>query len=206
MADTVSNLFADTISAVEAAANYYSSVNNDKSLREAFHEAGRGQGLVRQALQAANLNLGGRKPTEKTAVLVEACRTKAKLSEGIFKEAAQAPEGSGFDRYKAAVEQNKGSTVEVLTVGMMKGICELAEDDAMKAAMETLVMELRDAVAKLSKMEPSMPTEEAGHNFTNFTNRGRDQINAPSGTVNRSEGAGNHFPGATFSGSVSFGN
>jgi hypothetical protein len=63
-------------------------------------------------------------------------------------------------------------------------------------------VELRDAMAKLSKMEPSVPTEEAGHNFINW---GRDQINAPGGTVNRSEGNGNHFPGATFSGSVSFG-
>ncbi len=202
MTVTVGNLIADMISAIEAAANYYTSVKDDRNLREAFHEAGRGQGLVRQALQAANSNLGDRKPTEKTAELVKACHAKAKLSEGIFKEVAQAPADSRFERYKEAVRQSKGRTVEDLTVGMMKDMCELAEDDAMKAAMEDRVMELRDAMAKLSKMEPSVPTEEAGHNFTNW---GRDQINAPSGTVNRSEGTGNHFPGATFSGSVSFG-
>ncbi|KAK4233650.1 hypothetical protein C8A03DRAFT_19309 [Achaetomium macrosporum] len=202
MSVTVSNSFADTINAVEAAANYYNSVKDDKSLRETFHEAGRGQDLVRQALQVANSNLGGRRPTEKTTELVEACHFKAKLSEGIFKEVAQAPEDSRFERYKAAVRQSKRSTVEVLTVGMMKDVCELAEDDAVKAVMEDRVVELSDAMAKLSKMEPSVPTEEAGYNYTNW---GRDQINAPGGTVNRSEGSGNHFPGATFSGSVSFG-
>jgi len=202
MSVTDSNFFADTIKAVEAAANHYNSVKDDKSLKEAFHEAGRSQALVWQALQAANSNLGDRKPTEKTAELVEACRAKAKLSEGIFKEVAQAPEDSRFERYKAAVRQSKGSTVELLTVGMMKDMCELAEDDAMKAVMQDRVVELRDAMAKLSKMEPSVPTEEAGHSFTNW---GRDQINAPGGTVNRSEGSGNHFPGATFSGPVSFG-
>ncbi len=87
-------------------------------------------------------------------------------------------------------------------MGMMKDMCALAEDDTMKEAMEDRVVELRGAMAKLSKMEPSVPTEEAGHSYTNW---GRDQINAPGGTVNRSEGSGNHFPGATFSGSVSFG-
>src|SRR5690348_11108890 len=81
MTVTTSNLFADTINAVEAAANYYNSVKDDKSLRGAFHEAGRGQGLVLQALQDAHSNLGGRKPTEKTAELIEACHAKATLSE-----------------------------------------------------------------------------------------------------------------------------
>ena len=168
MTVTISNLFAHTINAVEAATNYYNSVKDDRSLREAFHEAGRSQSFVRQALQAANSNLGDREPTEKAAELVEACHAKAKLSEGIFKEVAQAPENSRFERYKEAVQERKGSTVEALAVGMMKNMCELAEDDTMKAAMEDRVVELRDAMAKLSKMEPSVPTEEAGHNFTNW--------------------------------------
>ena len=148
------------------------------------------------------MNLGDWEPTKKTAGLVKACHAKAKLSEAIFKEVTQAPEDSRFERYRAAVRQSKGNTVKVLTVGMMKDMCEPAEDDAMKAAMGDRVVEMSDAMAKLSKMEPSVPTEEAGHNFTNW---GRDQINAPGGTVNRSEGSCNHFPGATFSGSVSFG-
>ncbi|KAJ4287414.1 hypothetical protein N0V88_007686 [Collariella sp. IMI 366227] len=195
-------MFPDTINAVEAAATYHNFVKDDKSFRESFHEAGRIQGLVRQVLQAANSHLGGRKPTEKTAELVEACHAKAKLSVGIFKGVAQAPEGLRFERYKEVIRERKGSTVEVLALGMMKYMCELAETDAMKAAMEDQVVNLRDAIAKLSRMEPSVPTEEAGHNFTNW---GRDQINAPGGTVNRSEGTGNQFPGATFSGSVTFG-
>ncbi|KAK3897919.1 hypothetical protein C8A05DRAFT_47619 [Staphylotrichum tortipilum] len=178
MSATKTNFFAGTINAVKAAANYYNS-------------RGRSQGLVWQALQAANLSLSDPKPTEKTAKSVERCHAKAKLFEGIFKEVAQAPEGSRFERYKAAVRQSKGSAVEDLTVGIMKDM-----------SMEGRVMELRDAMAKLSKMEPSVPTEEAGYNFTNW---GRDQINAPGGTVNRSDGSGNHFPGATFSGSVTFG-
>ena len=38
-----------------------------------------------------------------------------------------------------------------------------------------------------------------------FYNAGRDQINAPGGTGNKSDGPGNHLPGATFFAPVSFG-
>ena len=38
-----------------------------------------------------------------------------------------------------------------------------------------------------------------------FHNAGRDQINAPGGTANKSDGSGNHLPGATFNAPVSFG-
>jgi len=169
-------LFADTINAVEAAATCYNFVRDDKSLRKAFDEAGRSQGLVRQALQAANSDLGDRKPTEKTAELDKACHAKAKLFESIFKEVAQAPEDSRFQRYKEVVREHKGSTVEVLIAGMMKDVCGLAEGDVMKVAMEDQVLDLRDAMAKLSKMEPSVPKKKATHDFTN---RGRDHINAP---------------------------
>jgi len=202
MSVTNSNIFADTIEAVGAAANSYNSVKDAKDLGETFHEAGRGQGLVLQALQAANAHHKGREPTEKTADLVKACDVKAKLSKDIFGEVAQAPEGSRFERYKEAVRGQKGRTVEVLTIGMMQDICKLAEDDTMKAGMESEMKKLRDAIAKLSGMEPSVLTEGAGRNFTNW---GRDQINVLGGTVNRSEGSGNHFPGATFTGAVTFG-
>ena len=36
-------------------------------------------------------------------------------------------------------------------------------------------------------------------------NAGRDYINAPGGIANKSDGSGNHLPGATFHGPVSFG-
>ncbi|KAK4031736.1 ankyrin repeat-containing domain protein [Parachaetomium inaequale] len=38
-----------------------------------------------------------------------------------------------------------------------------------------------------------------------FHNAGRDHINAPGGIANKSDGSGNHLPGATFHGPVSFG-
>jgi hypothetical protein len=95
--------------------------------------------------------------------------------------------------------------VETLILQMMKDVCKLAEDEAMKEAMGGHATELRTMMDKLSKMEPSLPTEEARHSFTKS---GNDQIITLGGhsIVNRSEGGtGHQFPGANFSGAVSFG-
>lgn len=86
--------------------------------------------------QAAKSDIYGRKATGKTAGLVEACYAKARLFEGSSK---QAPEGSRFERYKEAVRERKKRAGEVPSVGMMKDMCKLAGDDAMKAARENRV-------------------------------------------------------------------
>jgi hypothetical protein len=92
--------------------------------------------------------------------------------------------------------------VEVLMMGMMNYVCVLAENDAIRAGLEDQVNALRGAIEQLSKMEPSVPNEGSGNTFTHFGSG--DMLNAPGGTVNKSTGSGNHFPGATFSGSVTF--
>lgn len=98
-------------------------------------------------------------------------------------------------------QHSKGSTVEMLTVGMMTDVCELAKDDAIKAGMGDQVQVLEDEICKLSSMQPSVPKEGLGNTFYSF---GGKQFNAPHGTLNHSEGSGPQFPGATI-GSMSFG-
>ncbi|KAH7370321.1 hypothetical protein BKA65DRAFT_488176 [Rhexocercosporidium sp. MPI-PUGE-AT-0058] len=203
----VTSLISSTIAALEATTKHYNTVKDDKGLREAFHEAGRGLLLVREALQGANTQLDGRNlagDPQSAIRSLQACNTKAKLSESIFKDVAQAPETSRFQRYKAAVQRHgQGRTVEVLTTGMMKDVCDLAENDAIKAAMEDHVKGLREAIDKLSKMEPSVPNEGSGNSFSNF---GGEQFNAPGGTQNitKGEGKGPQLPGANFYSTVSF--
>lgn len=101
-------------------------------------------------------------------------------------------------------QKGKGRTVEVLIIEMMHDVCALAENDAIKAAMKDQVKGLRDTIQKLSTMEASIPKDRPGHTFTYYGSG--DQLNAPGGNVNKSTGSGNRFPGATFSGFVSFGN
>ncbi|KAH7115656.1 hypothetical protein EDB81DRAFT_820371 [Dactylonectria macrodidyma] len=207
MAVTVTDLISSTITTLEAATHHYNVVKDDKGLRGAFHEAGRGLLLVGQALQTAKTQLGGRNvagdPQTAMGSLKE-CNTNAELSKSIFNAVAQAPETSRFERYKEAVRQEgKRRTVEVLMMVMMNDVCALAENGAFRAGMEDQVNGLRGATEKLSKLEASVPNEGSGDTFTHFGSD--DMLNAPGGTVNKSTGSGNHFPGATFSGSVAFG-
>ncbi|KAM6512087.1 hypothetical protein FALCPG4_017073 [Fusarium falciforme] len=193
MAATVTDLISTTITTLEAATRHYSVVKDDKGLREAFHEAGRGLLLVGRALQTAKAQLGGRDlagdPQSAVDSLKE-CNTNAELSKSIFNAVAQAPETSRFERYKEAVRQEgKGRTVEVLMMGMMNDVCALAENDAIKAAIKDQVIGLRDAIEKLSKMEPSVPKDKPGHTFAHYGSG--DQFNTPGGTQNISKGSGN---------------
>lgn len=204
MAATVTDLISTTITTLEAATDHYNVVKDDKGLREAFHEAGRGLLLVRQALQTGKTQLGGRNAAgdpQSALDSLKACNANAELSKSIFNAVAQAPETSRFEGYKEAVRQEgKRRTIEVLMMGMMTDVCALAENCAIRAEMEGQVNRLRGAIEKLSKMEASVPNERSGDSFTHFGSG--DQLNALGGTVNKSTGDGKHFAGATFSGPV----
>lgn len=207
MAATVTDLISGTITALEGATDQYNLIRDDKGLQEAFHSAGQRMILIEEALRAANTQLARRDQTQVSQSVLnslEACNNKAELSMSIFKHVAPMPKTSRFERYYAAVRsEGKGKTVEVLVMGMMSDVCALAENDAIRAAMEDQVKKLRDATEKLSKMEASVPGQKSGNMFNHYGTG--DQLNAPGGTLNKSTGSGNHFPGATFSGSVSFG-
>lgn len=202
MADRVRYLISNTIATLKATRERYNVVKDDKSLRAAFHEAGEGLVLVEQALQAATTQLAGDPPNVINSL--KACSTKLELSKRLFGAVIEGPQASRFNRYKAAVgDEAGGRTVEALTSGMMKDVCALAEDDAIKAAMGNWVItRLRDASEKLSKMESSVSNEGPGNIFHSYDG---DQFNAPWGTQNITRGNGPQFPGATISGGVTFG-
>jgi hypothetical protein len=72
------------------------------------------------------------------------------VSETIFKDIGEASADLRFERSSAALQQHgKGSTVEMLTVGMMTDLCELDKDDAIKAGMGDRVQGLEPASSKL---------------------------------------------------------
>ncbi|RKK67487.1 hypothetical protein BFJ69_g14455 [Fusarium oxysporum] len=206
MSATVTDLISTTTTNLEAATCHYSVVKGDKGLCETFHEAGQGLLLVKRALQNAKTQLGGRglagDPQSAMDSLKE-CNANAELSKNIFNAVAEPPETSRFECYKEVVRQEgKGRPVEVLMMEMMNYVCALAENGAIRAGMEDQINALRGAIEKLSKMEASVPDERSGNTFAQYGSG--DQLNAPGGTVNKSTGSGNHFPGATFSGPVTF--
>lgn len=203
---SLTSLISSTIAVVQATRRHYSAVNDDESLRDAFHEAGRELSPLEEALQLAKSQLETCDQAgclQRAMKIFEACNTKAMLSETLFKDVAQAPMDSRFERYKMAVRrEGKGNTVEVLVKGMMNDMCELANDSAVKAAMETQAGILRSAIDKLSQMESSVPNEQSTNNFSHYGSGG--QFFASGGTQNNNTGSGNQFLG-NLGGPVYFG-
>ncbi|KAG5772103.1 hypothetical protein H9Q72_001599 [Fusarium xylarioides] len=208
MATTATDLISTTINDLEAAVYSYSAVQGDKALHAAIHEGGRNLFLVGRALEAAKTELGGRDlagdaDASSTMDLLKQCKVNAELSKIIFNAVALAPEASRSQRYKEVVRQEgDGRTVEVLVMGMINDVRLLAENDAVRAGIQDQVNALREAIGRLSAMESSVPGEASSYTFTNYGSG--DVLSAPGGTINNSTGTGNHFPGASFFGTVSF--
>ncbi|KJZ70322.1 hypothetical protein HIM_10290 [Hirsutella minnesotensis 3608] len=191
----LTSLILSTITILNATTKNYNIVNNDNSLPEAFHEAGRGLLLVEEALQTAKTQLDGRDPgdPQSTSSSLDACYTRAKLSESLFKVVSQA-ETPRFERYKMVVRQEgKGNKVEALVKGMLTNVCDLAKDVAIEAAIKGQLKGLRGAIGKLSTMEPSVPDEGLGHSYTNY-----------GGTQNNNTGSGKQLVDAQFHAPVTF--
>jgi hypothetical protein len=213
----VTSLISSTIDILKASRENYQVVKDDKDLREAFHEAGRVLHFVEEALQTASTQLDGSDLLEipqSAMILLDACNTKAKLSESISKYVAQGPETTRLERYKEAVYQHgNGKMAEVLALEMMQDVCDLAENDAINVEMVHHVKQLHAAIDKLSKMEPSVPKESLGNMFSAYGDARQfntlsvygdsHQFNALDGSQYNND-RGNQFPGATFSGPVSF--
>ncbi|KAH6681006.1 hypothetical protein F5X68DRAFT_211698 [Plectosphaerella plurivora] len=199
----MANPFSDTIQTLQAATRHYNDVQNDKGLQESFHESGRGLELVAEALQIANAQLARRDMTGDLQGTMKEFNVKAKITESIYQAVAQSPGTSKFQPYKDAVGQmGQGRMVEVLVTGMMKDVCAMAQNDAIKTEMEGQVNRLQDAIKKLSTMEPSLPAESGG----TFTHHGSgDQINAPGGTQRISKGSGPQFHETNFHAPITFG-
>jgi hypothetical protein len=201
------SLVSTTITTLSSAKNHYNIVKDDKRLPAAFHEAGQGLLLIEEALQRVEMQLNGcdiAGDSKDTMSSLEACNSKAKLSESIFIDITQAQESERFEGYKVAVRgKGKGNTIEVLVIGIMNDVCDLAKDNAIELAMKPQVKPLREAIERLSKMEPSMPNKQSGNFFSSYGSG--NQFNATGGTQNNNTGSGNQFPGANFSGTVHFG-
>ncbi|KAI8649861.1 hypothetical protein NCS56_01436900 [Fusarium sp. Ph1] len=138
--------------------------------------------------------------TQKTLESLQECYAKADICKTIFLAVADAQPEKRQEAYKEAVQKrSKGRTVEQLVIGIATDVCGLGEIPAIQKHVEGL----RGAIDRLSNMEPSLPKAKTDDVFNHYGSG--DQLNAPGGTVNKSTGSGNQFPGATFSGSVQFG-
>ncbi|UPK91690.1 hypothetical protein LCI18_002625 [Fusarium solani-melongenae] len=199
LSNAVARCIQRTIGALSSAASEYGVVKEDTTLQEAFHEAGRTLPLIQQALEESPAELQG--VTQETLESLRECNAKSEICKAIFLAVADAQPEKRQEAYKeAAQKRSKGRTVEELAIGIATNVCGLGEI----LAIQKHIKGLRGAIDRLSKMEPSLSKAKTDGVFNHYGSG--DQLNAPGGTVNKSTGSGNHFPGGSFFGSMTFGN
>jgi hypothetical protein len=198
----VRDLVSRTITILQVTTEHYDAIDDDESLCETFHQAGRGLILIHRTLEAAQTHLSRDDlacDVQKALSPLKACKRNAELAETIFKTIALASETSRFNEYKAAT-RGWGNRVEVLVINMMEALCHLADDVPIQIAGEKKAKTLRDAINKLSDMGPSIPNEESGNIWAHYGSG-----NLITGEIrNITRGQGPQFPGATFTGTVNF--
>lgn len=197
-ADSISNI----IDIVEAARKKYELVKDDKMLGKTFHKAGHGLLLIKEVLSALRPHIPVEVPKDTTSL--ESCSSTAELLETIFHEVSQAPADVRLQSYVTYIETNgRASLVEILVIGMMEHICQLATDCAIEDKMEDQLYELRTAIDKLAKMEPSVPVNQREmYHFANQSNG--SQYNATGGSQHNATNNAKQFVGSTFHALVTF--
>ncbi|OJJ08346.1 hypothetical protein ASPVEDRAFT_47496 [Aspergillus versicolor CBS 583.65] len=204
MASTRFNrLASEAIDTVDTAERNYKTIRNDNHLPESLH----GVGQTLQSVQGALRSIQG--PVDRDSIkaclqALTAFNTKAKLSERILVDIAQAPTDRRLEAYRQAVKKKPGGNmIEQLAIGMVADLSTLASRSTAKRSMEGQLEQLRAEVERLSKMEPSI-SETRPYNKFSSSGPG-NQFNATGGTQNNNTGSGNQFASVTFTGPVNFG-
>lgn len=185
------------IVSVEASRRHYGKVKDDKDLLTAFHGAGKALDFIDQALQAVKnyLNLNG---LSSSASSLNSCKSKANVSEKIFKLVSGAPKDTRYMCYETAVQETgNGQTVEDLVLGMMKGIRDLANSSG-DAGMKHCAAWLNDRIMDLADMGSSLQKKVANNQFNAHDNS--TQFNAPGGNQHNNISNGFQFTGTNHGG------
>ncbi|KZZ99532.1 SesA [Moelleriella libera RCEF 2490] len=186
-------------SEINLALSRYKSVENDRSLPEAFHASARGLRLTQEALGP---QCTSRCVSTKNLSVLNECTNKASIGAQIFEAVADASNDK-VEAYKAAAMKfNKSETNESLVIVIMNHVYALAEDLRID---KTRTGKLAEAIQKLTDMESSLPMEQRGH-INNFHNSGwGEQHNAPGGTQNINRDGGLQITGAMNHGPINWG-
>lgn len=202
----VAILISGTIDILENVTQVYDTVKDAEDLPSAFHEVGQRLPLVQRALRTAEEHMVrvniSKDSYREMKLPAEECKTKAKRLEDIFKKVASPGKASTYENYRKAVRQGgKGYLIEVLMKELMQEVCLLAENGAIKTAMEAQVKELLNAVAELETIAPSVPDEEPSTNFIHYGS-GHQLILTGEGSQFNNTGSGTQY----HAGVMNFGN
>ncbi|KAL7961184.1 hypothetical protein V8C34DRAFT_274017 [Trichoderma compactum] len=193
---------------------HYETVKGDHTLGNTFHEAGRGLGLIRDALglfQTQQPTAAAEAPTSTDTaqaqsgadILLRDCHNDATLSKNLFQQISQVSPATRVQSYRDFLSVNGShNLVESLISNLMQNIYCLAK---YYGTTEGLLKGLCDAIDELKRMKSSDPIlhNEGIHSYLNRASG--TQFNATTfSTQYNSTGSGSNFTGANFHGAVIF--
>ncbi|RYC78527.1 hypothetical protein BFJ63_vAg18599, partial [Fusarium oxysporum f. sp. narcissi] len=163
------SVIASTIAVVQAISSTYEAIQHLRGLPNEFNEVRRSLplaqdtlGLARDQLQTLALNESSKKALQP---LVSDCEEKAKMLQDIFekveKGAKSAKDGSVLEFYRTSLLRlGKANRVETLMRGILKDLDALATNQLFKAATQSQMAQLNEAIDRLSNVESSVPDSD----------------------------------------------
>ncbi|RYO79301.1 hypothetical protein DL764_010030 [Monosporascus ibericus] len=200
----VLSLARATIWSLKSVEEVHGDVGDAESLPPAFQEVAKHLQVVCDALETAQKQIRQRKDDGACAEMkpsLEECKGKAARLEKLFLTVVTSAAAQRMERYREAVrEMGKGNRVETLMEDIMKDVkLLLTVDDEMKAAAESQLGALVEAMKEVSAIPPSLQDESPASGINNFGS-GPQNVNAGNGIQNNSNGPGQQFINGTFHG------
>ncbi|RYP06063.1 hypothetical protein DL765_009635 [Monosporascus sp. GIB2] len=200
----VLSLARATISTLKSIEEIHSDLSDAESLPPAFQAVAKHLQVVYRALKTAQKQIRHRKDDSTCGEMkpsVAESKDKAARLEELFRRVVPSAAAQRVERYREAVrEMGKGNRVETLMKDIMEDVqLLLTVDDEMRAAAESQLGVLVEAMKEVSAIPPSLQDESPASGINNFGS-GPQNVNTGNGTQNNSNGPGQQFINGTFHG------
>lgn len=195
------SVIASTIAVVQAISSTYGAIKHLKGIPKEFSEVNLSLPLVQDTLGLASDQLSGVDLDESSRRAIEPvlsdCHAKAIALRDIFQKVDNrkndTKDGSLIDFYRTILLRlGKAHRVESLMQGILRGLKALAINQLFRTATQSQIVQLEQAIDRLSSVESSVPDSDFESYVTNIT-----QNIAEGGTgnqpINRGHAQHNNF-------------
>ncbi|KAL2146804.1 hypothetical protein VTI28DRAFT_2285 [Corynascus sepedonium] len=188
---------ASAIALVEGASKFYTAIKDTNNLPQAFTEAGQRLPLIRATLGTAEASVKKRSldaaASKEVKTVIEACRQKAERLHALLEQLVPKPDTSRFQRYRAAIRRlGRENMIEQLVKSMLEDVSLLASNRGVQTSTSAQVDEIKEAIAALAELPPSVPASRKSYAFTH-TGSGHQFNNTGDGNQNNNHGSGNQY-------------
>lgn len=185
------SIIASIITIVDSILSTYSAIREIKGLPKAFEEVERNLSLVRETLEIAQRQLHYNTPSdaEKRAIepVTKTCEsTLDELNKILTKIQKQKKEDNGETKdwsslakfyHKVVIPMGKAHRVETLMCSIMRSLKVLAIHQMFKAATQSQIGKLEEAIKGLSQVEPSIPDSDFESKGSTINQTNNDRAN-----------------------------